>query len=134
MKKNLFFYVLMGSWGWVVQGSTIVSQIPNLNVSVVDNFEQQNEIYNRIGVTDEEYLLMELLLHCMNLRTPIEKKETEKDIKIWFKNQLDTLLQLQDPAEYEVYKKALIEEVEWYGVIYSDLPVIRLLKGTIDYL
>ena len=89
MKKNLFFYVLMGSWGWVVQGSTIVSQIPNLNVSVVDNFEQQNEIYNRIGVTDEEYLLMELLLHCMNLRTPIEKKETNIDgNKVYYSDEL----------------------------------------------
>lgn len=99
--------------------------------------EQPSEFYNRrsSNATDNnENSLIELLLDYARLLVNLEQKELEDDLKVWFEAQIDTLLHLDDPEEYEICKEALREDLEWYEVIYSDLPVLNLIKDWINCL
>ena len=122
---------------WDLSGSKVNLQVLHLTVSHVEVLEPKNEFYNPRNFnvpSNGEEAFRENLLEYVNLCTSFKKQEIEQDIKLWFKVQLDTLLQLQEPEEYEVYKKALREELEWNEVMYSDLSVIKILKATIDCL
>ena len=82
-----------------------------VNFSLPDNFENQEEDF------------IELLLDYANLLVAIETQELKEDIILLFESKLEVLEHLQNP---EVYKKAVLEDLEWYAVIYADLPEINL--------
>ena len=58
--------------------------------------------------------------------------QIEEDLKVWFEAQIDDLLHLQDPVDCELYKKSLQEDLEWFEVIYADLPILNLLQKSED--
>jgi len=135
MKKFVFF---CGIWNYLLfnlGGSEIDFKLSNLNDFREVYEEQPNEFYNRrsLNATDNnENSLIELLLNYARLLVDLEQKELEDDLKVWFEVQIDTLLHLDDPEEYKFCKEALREDLEWYEVIYSDLPVLNLIKDWIN--
>ncbi|MFQ6723305.1 MAG: hypothetical protein ACLRFH_02790 [Opitutales bacterium] len=137
MKKFVFF---CGIWNYLLfnlGGSEIDFRPSTLNPFCEVYEEQPNEFYNRrrLNIADnDENSLMELLLNYANLLVEIETKELEEDLRVWFEAQLDTIFSLQDSVDYEFYKQSLREDLEWYAVIYSDLPVLNSLKNFIESL
>ncbi len=137
MKKVVFFCGIWNCLLFNLSGSKIDFRPSTLNPFCETYEEQPNEFYNRRRLTvadNDENSLMELLLDYANLLVEIETKELEKDLRVWFEAQLDTIFSLQDSVDYEIYKQSLREDLEWYAVIYSDLPVINSLKSLIESL
>lgn len=123
MKKFIFF---CGIWNYLLfnlNGSQVDGELSN-----IDDFPEAYTDQQGNG----ENSLIEVFLKHVNLLINMETNEFKRDINIWFSAQIDTLLHLDDSEEYEICKEALREDLEWYEVIYGDLPMINLIKNFIE--
>lgn len=123
-------------WNWIlfnVNGSGIC--LSNEDVFSKGWEEHPSGFCNRslLNTADsDDNSLLELLLACTRILVELEEKEIEEDLKVWFEAQIDTLFHLQNPVDYELYKKSLREDLEWFEVIYADLPVLNLIRDWIN--
>ena len=122
MKKFIFFCGIWNHLLFSLNGSRFGGVLPNIGDFSEACTKPQGTFNN------DEHSLIELLLDYARLLVELEQKEIEDDLKVWFESQIDTLLHLDDPEEYEICKKVLREDLEWYEVIYSETAIVNFLK------
>lgn len=125
MKKFICFCVIWNYLFFNLNGSQVDSMLSNLNIFSEVCEKQQNEFYDRmlLNTADSDESTY------TNLLVGIEIQELTEDIKAWFDVQLSVLLHLHDPMDYEIYKKALKEDLEWYEMIYPEMAIVNFLEG-----
>lgn len=132
--KNFIFFYAIGNWLFFnLNGSQI--DLSNGGIFHEAYEKHPSGFYNGslLNTADSnDNSLLELLLDYARLLVELEEKEIEDDLKVWFESQIDILFHLQNPVDYELYKKSLREDLEWFEVIYADLPVLKLIKDWIN--